>query len=401
MPDDLRRITGKQNLLFRIADAALQNPDARVRDVLFPVANENVLRALVKEWKATGPTYRTTLRTVIRSSYQSHYRRMVPALLEALCFRSNNDAHRPVLDALDLLKRYRTSRIHNYPLDEKVPMEGVVRGLWKEAVLSEDGDGEIRVNRITYEICALEALREKLRCKEIWVEGADRYRNPEEDLPQDFEEQRATYYAALELSSEADPFIDALRQEMIEGLDLLESTISRNSHVRIKAGGQLPVSPLLPQAEPQKLARLKSELTGEYPMTSLLDMLKEADLRLGFTAAFRTAGSYEQLDARTLQTRLLLCLHGMGTNAGLGRMHAIHQGINYKDLLYTRKRYISADRLRDAIRLVVNGTLHARRPEVWGEGTTACASDSKHFGAWDQNLMTKWHLRYGGPGIMV
>ena len=32
-------------------------------------------------------------------------------------------------------------------------------------------------NRITYAICVLEALREQLRCKEIWVIGANRYRN--------------------------------------------------------------------------------------------------------------------------------------------------------------------------------------------------------------------------------
>src|SRR5208282_5823805 len=37
----------------------------------------------------------------------------------------------------------------------------------------------------------------------------------------------------------------------------------------------------------------------------------------------------------------------------------------------------------------------------WGEGTTACAADSKQFGAWDQNLMTEWHVRYGGRGVMI
>jgi len=45
--------------------------------------------------------------------------------------------------------------------------------------------------------------------------------------------------------------------------------------------------------------------------------------------------------------------------------------------------------------------LHARNPAIWGDGTTACASDSKHFGAWDQNLTTQWHVRYGGRGIMI
>ena len=39
--------------------------------------------------------------------------------------------------------------------------------------------------------------------------------------------------------------------------------------------------------------------------------------------------------------------------------------------------------------------------EIWGEGTTSCASDSKKFGAWDQNLMTEWHIRYRGRGVMI
>jgi TnpA family transposase len=45
--------------------------------------------------------------------------------------------------------------------------------------------------------------------------------------------------------------------------------------------------------------------------------------------------------------------------------------------------------------------LRVRNPIIWGEGTTACASDSTHFGAWDQNLTAQWHARYGGWGIMI
>lgn len=73
----------------------------------------------------------------------------------------------------------------------------------------------------------------------------------------------------------------------------------------------------------------------------------------------------------------------------------------YKELLYTRRRYVQKAFLRKAIAEVVNATFAARRPDIWGEGTTACASDSKKFGAWDQNLMTEWHIRYGGRGVMI
>ena len=63
--------------------------------------------------------------------------------------------------------------------------------------------------------------------------------------------------------------------------------------------------------------------------------------------------------------------------------------------------YARAGYIREAITRVVNATFRVRLPEIWGEATTACASDSKKFAAWDQNLMTEWHVRYGGRGVMI
>ena len=78
---DLKRVGGKTGLLFRVAEATLSNPDGLVKEVVFPVVGEATLRALVREWQATGPLYRYRVQTVIRSSYRAHYRRMLPRLL--------------------------------------------------------------------------------------------------------------------------------------------------------------------------------------------------------------------------------------------------------------------------------------------------------------------------------
>jgi TnpA family transposase len=401
--DDLKRVSGKQNLLFELAGAALDQPDGVVREVVFPVVGEQTLRDLVKEWKATGPTYRTTLRTVIRNSYKGHYRRMVPQILQALEFRSNNRRHRPVIQALDLLKRYADTKLHTFPVEEDVPIDGVARGLWREAIIEKDAEGRSRVNRITYEICALEALRDKLRCKEVWVVGANRYRNPDDDVPADFEAQRNSHYQVLNLPLEADRFIAELLAEMRQALHTLDAGLPANALVRIgvKREGWITVTPLDAQPDPPNLTALKTEITATWPMTSLLDMVKETDLRLHFTEVLKSPTAYETLDRAVLQPRLLLCLHGIGTNTGLQRMAGLESGMDYKDLAYVWRRYLSVDALRRAIAIVTNGTLHARNTAIWGDGTTACASDSKHFGAWDQNLTTQWHVRYGGRGIMI
>jgi hypothetical protein len=405
--NDLKRVSGKTNLLFQLAEAALDHPDGIVSEVLYPVVGERVLRELVKEYRTSGPIYRRHVHTVIRASYRHHYRRMAPALLRILTFRSNNEAHRPLIRALALLKQYAQSdRAPVYfASTDDVPIEGVVKPAWREIVIKTDAAGNARINRINYEIAVLQLLRERIRCKEIWVEGARKYGDPDRDVPQDFSTGRAAYYAALELPENGRDFIDTQKKELHAALQTLHTGLATKENKLVerqtKDDGWIALSPLEPQPEPPNLTRLKAELALRWPMPRLLDLVKETDLRVGFTEQFKSAASREHLDRATIQKRLLLCLYGLGTNTGLKRVSAQEHGESYKDLLYIRRRFLTTEQLRAAIREVVNAILRIRLPHIWGEGTTACASDSKKFGAWDQNLMTEWHIRYRGPGIMV
>ena len=402
--EDLKRVTGKASLLYRIAEAAVEHPDGTIREVLWPVAGgEQTFRDLVREYRATGPAYRRRVHTHLRASYQSHYRRMVPRVLEALEFRSNNTIHRPAVEALALLRKYAGSQARQYAEDDDVPIEGVVPPGWRDLVVVRNPRARERVDRINYEICALGALREGLRSKEIWVVGADRYRNPDDDLPGDFDIRRSEYYEALKQPAEAEIFLDGLKGAMGTALEALDADMPRNPSVKLseKGNGWISLAALEAQPEPTNLGHLKDEIATRWPMTNLLDILKEADLRTGFTEHFTTAASREILDPETLQKRLLLCLFGLGTNTGLKRVSAGDPGSSYQDLRYVRRKYIHKAQLRAAIAHLANAIFAARRPEVWGEGTTACASDSKKFGAWDQNLMTEWHIRYGGRGVMI
>jgi len=66
--EDFKRVAGKDSLLFQVADAALAHPDGIVKEVVYPVLGEETLRALVKEWKATGSRDRRTVQKMMRNS---------------------------------------------------------------------------------------------------------------------------------------------------------------------------------------------------------------------------------------------------------------------------------------------------------------------------------------------
>lgn len=90
------QVTGKENLLFRVAEATVDAGDRLVRDTVFPVASQAVLRDLVTEFKSSGPTYQRTVKATLRASYTNHYRAGLIKLLSVLDFRSNNTTHRPL-----------------------------------------------------------------------------------------------------------------------------------------------------------------------------------------------------------------------------------------------------------------------------------------------------------------
>ena len=202
---ELRRVRGKQGILFRLADAALGEPEGTVRTVLYPVVGEKTLRDLVAEAKANDQAFKAQVRTTLRSSYSSYYRQMLPPLLATLGFHCNNTAYRPVMDALALLAKYAgiDGKTRFYDPAETVPMDGVVRKDWRPAVIDERG----RVERIPFELCVLVALRDAIRRREIYVDGGLRWRNPEDDLPGDFEAARTVHYAAIRQPMDAEAFV--------------------------------------------------------------------------------------------------------------------------------------------------------------------------------------------------
>jgi len=413
---DLPTVPGKKGIFLKMVKAVLKHPDEQVRTAVWTVVpgGEKTLRQLVKELMASNRVVRERVRYQLRGSYSHHYRRMLGPVLAALRFQCNNTTYRPVMDAIDLLARYakadaeteqakpKKPRSGVYAPGEVVPVEGVVPKQWEDAITDDQG----RIERIPYELCVLIALREALRRREIWVEGAGAWCNPEQDLPENFEDNRDVHYAALNKPLQANEFVDDLKRRHRAALDKLNTALAQDTaggvRIRTKHGqAWISVPKLEKLPEPKNLAAVKAEVGRRWGTIDLLDILKEADFLTGFTEEFVSVATRENLPRKTLQRRLLLCLFALGTNMGIRQMVAT--GEHEEDeatLRRVRASHITRENLRRAIVKVVNETLASRDPRWWGKATST-ASDSKRFGSWDSNTMTQFHARYGSNGIMI
>src|SRR5664280_1469802 len=81
------------------------------------------------------------------------------------------------------------------------------------------------------------------------------------------------------------------------------------------------------------------------------------------------------MKASIARMRSRLVLFALGTNAGIKHVAGGDHGHSEAALRHVRRLHITRDNLRRAIVKLVNATLAARDPALWGTGS-ACASDS-------------------------
>src|SRR3546814_976495 len=80
----------------------------------------------------------------------------------------------------------------------------------------------------------------------------------DDDLPKDFDARREAYYTGLNLTADARAFSSAIREELAQGLLLLNANIPRNDKVRLLWRGEnrISLTPFKPLPEPRGLASI-------------------------------------------------------------------------------------------------------------------------------------------------
>lgn len=194
---------------------------------------------------------------------------------------------------------------------------------WRDAVMNAESG---RFERIPYELCVLISLREALRRREVYVQGAGRWRDPDEDLPGDFETNRDVHYAALSKPMDSTEFIADLKSRLTAGLDrlntgLVEGTTGGVKITTRKGKTWVNVPKLEKLPEPKNLTALKAEVQRRWGTIDLLDIVKNTAFITDFPDLFTSVATREMLSKETLSKRLLLVLFALG-NMGIRQMAA-------------------------------------------------------------------------------
>lgn len=409
---DSKRVSGKMGTLLILAKKVMEYPKGVIGKVIYPAVSQERLTAIISDLGDDEDWYQTLVNTKSLSLYTHNNRPLVWLLANALDLECAPGVI-PLLKALKFVKKLKQKEITDRGQAIKKRLynvrilEQLVPKTWLPLVVASyhDHQQKVTINWSCLELALFVTLQTELTVKNIWVHQAFRYRNPEQDLPLDFDENEDFYFQLLNLPKDPTVFIHQLKERQLTSLKEFNESIVSNPKVKIKKRkkkGAIRLTPFDPQPEPLNLGLLKTTIAKMWPHLQLIDILKEAAFRVGFLEQFQGAGSREAIPKATLYKRLLLCLYGIGTNTGIKSVSNLNgMGELYDDLRYVKKRYITAEYVRFAIQDVIDDLLAIRDPAIWGYGTTIGAADSKKISVWDQNLLAEWHARYGGRGVMI
>ena len=324
---ELKRVSGKENILFKMTEAALQSPGERVEDVIYPAVpgGQETLVALLREYKANGTSYRQHRQRVFKASYTSHYRAGLIQIIEVLEFGSTNTVHAPMVEALALIKRYKADvpgRVKCYAPGEHVPVDGIIPAELAELMYQGDGkqppDPAHRVRVRGVPGAAGEAAvqgdlggrrrevaqpRPGPACR---LRGATGPRTTPNSASR-WTPGGSPARCGRRLDAELSALNDALGGK---GLAWLKIAERRNA-------GAIRLTPLDAAPEPRNLRRLKTAIRDRWGVVPLMDMLTETCLRTGCLNVFTPAGTQNHLDPQVLFERLLLLIYAYGTGTGI------------------------------------------------------------------------------------
>lgn len=369
-------VNGKFDILCKLSSVAAERPAGIIKHEIYPIVSQETLTNLSVELKSRGKWYETEVKNKMRSLYAHGSRRLLLKLLDIFQFRSNRIEEKLLLDAIEFIKQNQNN-LTAYSHDiQKIPMIDILSSdLHQTITESQSGNHNSRLKQLNketidhmyYEVMVLNKLYDKLQCKAIWIEGAHRFRNPDEDMPKDFDQNEEYYFNLLNLPMDASAFTKDLKNEVDDALDMLNQSLPNNPKVKIvknKKGFRFKVSPSEPQAESTNLAALHKEIQKRWPSINLIDIVKESELRIGFSKHCTSTSRFQKLSVEELCRRLLLGFYGIGSNIGFKRLSAANKSVKESDLHYTKRRHINVDNVRAAIVDIINETIAIRDPTI-------------------------------------
>jgi TnpA family transposase len=268
---------------------------------------------------------------------------------------------------------------------------------WRKLVTGQRTGNVAEVNRKYFEMCVLTETMQELQSGDLFVANSDQYSDYRDQLIgwDTYEEQIEEYGQMVGIPVEPKMFVAKLKQSLCETARAVDEGLPDNEHVEIN-GNDITLRRMGKDAKPAILTEVDKMLTERLPKKNILDILVEAESWLDLHKHFGPLSGFEAKidDPRKRFVTTLFCY---GCNLGPTQTARSVKGLSRRQVAWLNLHHVTEERLEKAIVQVINAYNRFLLLKYWGSGKTASADGTK-WNLYEQNLLSEYHIRYGGYG---
>jgi TnpA family transposase len=268
---------------------------------------------------------------------------------------------------------------------------------WRKPVTGQRSGPVTEVNRKYFELCVLTEAMQELQSGDLYVANSDHYSDYRVQLVDwdTYEDQVADYGTMLNLPTDPGQFVAHLKTWLADTASRTDQGMPANEHVDLN-GTEIVLRKQSREARPVALDYIDKQLLARLPEKNILDILVESEGWLDLHKQFGPLSGFEaKIDEP--RKRFVTTLFCYGCNLGPTQTARSVKGLSRKQVSWLNLHHMTEERMEKATVQVINAYNKFSLPKFWGTGKSASADGTK-WNMYEQNLLSEYHIRYGGYG---
>lgn len=333
-----------------------------------------------------------------------NHRKLFLDILEFL-HPTSTSADTALEQAVAFILHHRHTRVAQLPVTGSDPgtegeldLSWVPQRWWKAVTGRHRRDIPVlTVDRKYLELCVLSCAMIELKSGDLCIAGSEQFSDYRDQLVtwEEYNQQIETYCQRVGITSEPAQFIHDLQSRLTSTIRATDAAFPTNTALTIKDGEPV-LRRLEKQPEPEGLALIDRLLSERLPECNIVDVLTDTEHWLNWTAAFGPLSGFEAR-LTSPQQRYVTTTFCYGCYLGPTQTSRSLKDLDRFQVAYVNQRHITEQKLLDANVNVINRYNRFMLPKLWGSGQRASADGTK-WDIYEQNLLSEYHIRYGGWG---
>mgnify|MGYP002144619689 FL=1 len=254
-----------------------------------------------------------------------------------------------------------------------------------------------RVTRRYFELCVFTHLMFELKSGDLAITGGDKFADYRLQLISwdDFERERITYGEQVGFPSDGKDFIDEMRARLTKAANEADMSFPTNESVRFE-NGEPVITKIRCRSVPAGFELLDQLMNERLPAVNIVDILADTDHWLEWTKCFGPLSGFKA-KIENPRERYIATTFCYGCNLGPTQTARSIKGLDRRQVSLVNQRHVTDTTLEEATVQVINAYNSFALPKLWGTGKRASADGTK-WDLYEQNLLSEYHVRYGGYG---